>query len=91
MEKLKQLIQWRTESGQPVTANGITVTPQSMAIQVRWPYGGWVWNRPVSIQVEKAGQTEQIPIVDVTRLIQLLCAGIAILCWIIIAIQSNNE
>jgi hypothetical protein len=71
MRRLKRIVQWQTVSGSPVTAGDVTLTPQSQSLTVRWPYGGWVWNRPVAILVERGGQTERIPIVDVTRAAQL--------------------
>jgi hypothetical protein len=71
MRRLKRIAQWQTVSGSPVTAGDVTVTPQSQSLTVRWPYGGWVWNRPVAILVERGGQTERVPIVDVTRAVQL--------------------
>lgn len=71
MRRLKRIIQWQTVSGSPVTAGDVTLTPQSQSLTVRWPHGGWVWNRPVAILVERGGQTERVPIVDVTRAVQL--------------------
>jgi hypothetical protein len=71
MKRLEDIIEWRTASGNPVTVGGVTVTPQSQALRVRWPSGGLVWNRPVAILVEREGGTERIPIVDVTRVVQL--------------------
>jgi hypothetical protein len=66
MAELNEMIQVKTQSGQPVTVNGVTITPQSQAFTIRWPYGGFVWNRPVAVMVERDGQSERIPIVDVT-------------------------
>ena len=68
MAKLLEIFQRQTRSGDPVKAGDITVTPQSEAICLRWPYGGLVWNRPVAVLVEKGDQTERLPIVDVTRI-----------------------
>jgi hypothetical protein len=71
MKKLTDIIEWRTASGNPVTVGDVTLTPQSQALTVRWPSGGLVWNRPVAVLVEREGATERIPIVDVTRVVQL--------------------
>jgi hypothetical protein len=71
MRRLKRIVQWQTVSGCPVTVDDVRLTPQSQSLTLCWPYGGWVWNRPVAILVERAGQTERIPIVDVTRTVQL--------------------
>ncbi len=48
-----------------------TLTPQSQVLTIRWPNGGWVWNRPVAVLVEQDGEVERLPIVDVTRYAQI--------------------
>ncbi len=83
MDKLLEMFQRQTRSGDPVKAGDVTVTPQSEAISLRWPYGGLVWNRPVAVLVEKGGQTERIPIVDVTRVAQLGLLGLSMILSIV--------
>jgi hypothetical protein len=83
MDKLLQIFQRQTCSGDPVKAGDIIVTPQSEAISLRWPYGGLVWNRPVAVLVEKGAQTERIPIVDVTRVVQVELLGLSVILSII--------
>ena len=80
MERLRQYVQWRRFSGAPVTANGVVVTPESQALIVRFRHGGFVWNRPVSIQVEDESGVRRIPVPDVTRYVQwsLLAASAAL-------------
>ena len=63
--------QLRTNAGRAVTVGEFTITPISQALTVRFPFGGFVWNRPVTIEVERAGHVKCIPIVDVTRLAQI--------------------
>jgi hypothetical protein len=64
-------IEWQTKTGEPITAVGCTITPQSQALVVRFPYGGFVWNRPTAVLVQQGDQTEQIPIPDITRIAQI--------------------
>jgi hypothetical protein len=64
-------IEWQTKTGEPVTAAGRTITPQSQALVIHFPFGGFVWNRPTAVLLQQGDQTEQIPIVDITRLVQL--------------------
>jgi hypothetical protein len=71
MKRLTDFIEWRTASGKPVTVGDVTLTPQSQALTVHWPSGGLVWNRPVAVLVERDEGTEHIPIVDITRVVQL--------------------
>ena len=76
MSKLSDVVQWQMVSGEEVTAGDVTLTPQSQALTVRWPNGGFVWNRPVAVLVERGGQTERIPVLDVTRIAQLTLLGL---------------
>ena len=73
--RLNDLFQVQTVSGQPVTVGSITVTPQSQALIVRLPMGGFVWNRPSAIVVEQDGAMKRFPIRDSTRLLQLGLLG----------------
>jgi len=80
MAKLKEIFQWQTLSGQAVTAGDFSITPQSQALTVRWPGrwpGGFIWNRPIAVLVERDGDTERIPIVYVTRMAQIGLFGLA--------------
>lgn len=77
MAYLRDIVNVQTVYGERVTAGEVSVTPQSQALIVRWPNGGWVWNRPVAVLVERNGTRERIPIVDVTRLIQWGLLGLA--------------
>ena len=77
MTQPQKFIQYQTKSGHPVTAGPLTVTPRSRALMVRWPFGGWVWNRPVSVTFQDGEQTGRMAIIDLTRLIQLSLLGLA--------------
>ena len=81
MTRLKDIVQWQTVSGHPVTVGDVSVTPQSQALTVRLPFGGFVWNRPVAVWVEQgeSHHVERIPVVDVTRVIQLGLLGFSLL------------
>jgi hypothetical protein len=68
---LKDYVQYQLETGSPTTVGEATLTPQSQVLTVRWPNGGWVWNRPVAVLVEQDGESERLPIVDVTRMAQI--------------------
>ena len=76
MSKLSDVVQWQMVSGEEVVAGDVTLTPQSQSLTIRWPSGGFVWNRPVAVLVEQRGQTERIPVVDVTRVAQLTLLGL---------------
>jgi hypothetical protein len=87
MNRLTEIVQWRTKSGQPVTVDDITVTPQSWTLIIRWPHGGWVWNRPVAIQAARRDHlgegVQRIPIMDITRLAQVGLLGFSLIFLIV--------
>ena len=71
-------VRFETDAGAPVTVGSTTVTPQSQALIFRAPFGQFVWNRPTTVLVERAGQVERIPVRDVTRMVQLGVLGLAL-------------
>ncbi len=76
MAWLKDAVQWRTASSEPITVGNARLTFQSQALVIRTPIWKRVWNRPVAVLVERDGQMERLPIVDVTRVaIVALAAG----------------
>jgi hypothetical protein len=64
--KLANLITWQSYAGKPIVVQGTTITPESWAFHLQTPFGGWVWNRPIAVLVERDGKLQRIPIVDVT-------------------------
>lgn len=79
MAEGNKLFQVKTYEGDPVTIQGVTITPQSQALTLRWPHGGFVWNRPLALLVERGKETERIPIVDVTLMAQVALLGLTLL------------
>jgi hypothetical protein len=86
MEQIREFFRWETRSGTPITVGDTILIPRSQALSVRLPFGGFVWNRPLSVLVERKGQTDEIPIVDVTRiaLLSITASGfvLTLLAWI---------
>jgi len=71
-------IAWAPEaSAVPVTVGDVTVTPRARALVVRLPGGGFVWNRPTAVTIEQAGAKRRVPVVDVTRILQLALLALA--------------
>jgi hypothetical protein len=85
-------IAWAREaSAEPVTAGDVTVTPRARALVVRLPRGGFVWNRPTAVIVERAGQVRRIQVVDVTRILQLGLLGLGLVIAVAIPLRSHTE
>jgi hypothetical protein len=76
---MPQLIQRETQTGKPVIVGARTITPQSQFVMVRFPFGGFVWNRPMAVLVAENGHTYAIPITDPTRLALWTFTGISLL------------
>jgi hypothetical protein len=91
MQRLKDMIHWQTTSGERFTIGGVSITPQAQALVLRGPFGGWVWNRPVAIVVEQGQQTKRMPIVDVTRRVQIGFMGLGLLFGLVSLIWMRQE
>jgi hypothetical protein len=79
MRSVMEMSGSREASAEPMTVDDVTVTPQSKALIVRLPRGGFVWNRPTAVLVERDGRVRRISIVDVTRILQVGLLGLAVL------------
>ena len=78
MGEPEKMFQLQTHSGEAVIIGDTTVTPQSQALTLRWPNGGYVWNRPLAVLVERDGDTERIPIMDITLVAQAALLGLTV-------------
>ncbi len=78
MTESQKMLEWRRLPGTPVEVGGIRVTPEAQALSLQLPFFHFVWNRPVAITVERQGQSERIPIIDFTRIAQIVIAGIVL-------------
>lgn len=91
MVQCKEIARWQTLSGEPVTIGDVTITPQAQALIIRLPFGGLVWNRPVAVLVERGGQTRRIPIIDVTRAVQLGLLGFGLAFALFMLLTQRGE
>jgi hypothetical protein len=91
--QLKDVFQRQQISGTTVIVNDFTITPQSQALIVRLPRGIFVWNRPTSVLVERNGEVQRFPIVDVTRILQLglIGAGAMVTIARLLAFKRRKE
>ncbi len=91
MMRLGEVVQWTTRSGNKLLLGEVTVTPRSQALVIRFPRGGWVWNRPKEMVVERNGQTECIPIADVTRTVRLALLALTLVLAIFISARNHRR
>lgn len=72
--RIGEFLQWEKISGEPLSVQAARITPQSRILSVHLPFGGFVWNRPVSILVERGGERKTIAVADVTLISQIVMA-----------------
>lgn len=88
MNQNDRLFTYEEVAHAPVQVGAYTVTPIARAAAIRWLYGGFIWNRPVAVEVQQGDQTERIPIPDVTRWGQIGAmiagVGLALLIWLVL-------
>lgn len=95
MSNFKDILQIKSVRGERIEFEDTAVTPLSKSLVLRLPIGGFVWNRPVGIEVEKDQNIERIPIIDVTLMVQLGLFAIGtiltIAFWLISRKKSIRE
>lgn len=72
-------LQWGCRRAPSLVLGNNTLTPEAWVLSGRLPGVGFVWNRPSAVLVERDGQRQHLPIVDVTRWVELGLWGLAAL------------
>lgn len=88
---MKEFIQFKTVSGEPIQVEQTTLTPETQVLQISFPFGGFVWNRPTAVTVERYGQVETIPIQDVTRLVMWTAVGLTVFVNLVIILTMLTK
>lgn len=88
--KIGSFLQWERHTGEPLTVGDVTVTPESQALSLRLPFGGFVWNRPAAVLVDDGNGRQRMPIPDVTRTAQLALFAAAAL-FLIVAVALGRK
>ena len=91
MAERQRIFRYALESGESVAVAGMRVTPLARVLELRWRGGAVVWNRPVGLAVEQDGQVTQMPIPDVTRMVQVVLALFAALLSMLTFAQAATE
>ena len=91
MPTLSEMIQFETHWGEPVMAGDAEIVPESRALTVRWPWGGYVWNRPVGVLVRRGSEEQRLPIVDVTRVAQAALLAFGAMFTLMVLILSFQK
>jgi hypothetical protein len=91
MPRLQDFVRVENTSADPIVVGDTRVTPQAQAFSVRFPFGGFVWNRPTAVLVERDDLTQRIPIVDVTRAAQIALFGLVVTFSVIITLLAARQ
>jgi hypothetical protein len=91
MPRLQDFIRVENTSADPIVVGDTRVTPQAQAFSVRFPFGGFVWNRPSAVLVERDDLTQRVPIVDVTRVAQVALFGLVVTFSVIITLLAARQ
>ena len=69
LQRLK-IPEWRTSEtrNNPTVAFGKQITLIGRARQVKWPGGGFVWQRPIAVEVQQGSVVRRLPIRNATRM-----------------------
>lgn len=66
--------------GVPLDISGREITPVARIISLRWPGGGFTWNRPVAVEVRQGNTVRRLPVRDMTSRVTLtiVLSGLAL-------------
>ncbi|HVN54252.1 MAG TPA: hypothetical protein VMT46_07970 [Anaerolineaceae bacterium] len=90
MDRPKNGVKIQNLQGKPIQVGAFKVIPESQSISIHFPFGGFVYNRPIAVQVERDGTLDRIPIVDVTRLALLGLAGFSFFFTIVLSMRMGR-
>ena len=91
MPKPTDFIEWKTVPGTAVSTPNHTLIPESQALIIKFPYGGFVWQRPTAVLIQTGNQTERHPIVDATRLATWSIIGASLLLPLLLRIIKKSK
>ena len=91
MPQLSDFIRLENTSAAPIVVGDTRITPQAQAFSLRLPFGGFVWNRPTAVLVERDDMTQRIALIDVTRLMQIVLFGLVSAFSVIITLLAARQ
>lgn len=91
MDRPKNGFRIVNHTGSSTQVGAFQITPQSQSISFHYPFGGFVYNRPLAVIVERDGTVDRIPIVDVTLLILASLAGFSLFFSMLLAGQAATR
>ncbi len=91
MPQLPDFLRLENTSAEPIVVGDTRITLQAQAFSLRLPFGGFVWNRPTAVLVERDESTQRIPIRDVTHIVQIALFGLVLTFSVIITLLAARQ
>ena len=91
MANLNDFIQLKTVQGTAVHTPQHTLIPESQALTIRFPFGGFVWQRPTAVLIQENNQTRRLTITDVTRIATWSLLGLGLLLSLLLRIFNRSQ
>lgn len=82
----QDVVQRQTIAGQSLSVNGLTLTPESRVLLVRFPWGALLWHRPTAVLLAWDGQVKSFPIVNITRALQFRLYGLGVIFIVLVGL-----
>ena len=61
-------MRWYSVSADPLHVGSATVTPFARVLSIGGSRGGFAWQFPTHVRIERADRVEVLPIVDISRI-----------------------
>jgi len=74
------ILQVNTSRGEPITTRYGQIVPLIQVVKLRWPGGGFNWNRPAAIELQQGQSQQKLPIKNATSrtIFTIVLTGLAI-------------
>jgi hypothetical protein len=76
-------MRWYTVIGDAARVGDTTVTPRARVLSIGGPRGGFAWQFPTGVRVDRAGAVEWLPIVNVTVIAQIGLYALAAMLFVL--------
>ncbi len=91
MDRPKNGFRITNHTGSATQVGAFRITPQSQSISLHLPFGGFVYNRPLAVLVERDGTVDRVPIVDLTQVVLIALAGFSFFFAMVLAGRSATR
>ncbi len=95
MQTLPRKVGWhlREMRGRTTTAFNKQVTPLGRTVQVNWPGGSFLWQRPVGVEVRQGNTVRRVPIYNATFYViaAIFLCGVAMIALASLWVRRSSQ